>query len=151
MQFNKTTEMDGGPLNAFTFGLTGNSARISTYFVWDSDISCKTNQFKNQRKPNACLLYISFKGSTGMVNTPEFINSGSSESYIIDPSFISIDITDNLKPNASEVRDRRALIQKLSNNLPSWIFIYLAPDEKNSLPAVMLQSGKSYFYITENR
>ncbi|QKJ86945.1 hypothetical protein PMPD1_1996 [Paramixta manurensis] len=151
MQFNRMSEMNGGPLNTFTLGLAGNSSRISTYFIWDRDISCKTNRFTNQKKPNACLFYISFKGSTGLVNTPKFIGSGSSESYIIDPSFISIDITDNLKPNASEERDRRALIQKLSNNLPSWMFIYLAPNEKNSLPAVMIQSGKSYFYITENR
>lgn len=148
MQFNRMSEMNGSPLNTFTLGLAGNKSRISTYFIWDNDIHCQTNRFDNQNKPNACLLYIKNEGAAGLVKTPEFIRSGTTEhSYMMDPSYISIDITDNRKLDAIEARNNRALIQKLSSNLPSWIYIYLSDDIDNNLPAVMLQSGKSHFYI----
>ncbi|EJO2888298.1 TPA: hypothetical protein MM072_005376 [Klebsiella pneumoniae] len=147
VQLNKITQMRSSPVNALTYGLVGDSTHVITYFFWDKSTDCNTNRFKNQAKPDSCIFYISGESSTGLVKSPEFINAGSDESYVFNPSFISIDITDNTDPDASEKRNVRALWQKLSNNLPDWMVIYLAPEESKGLPAVILQHGKSYFFV----
>lgn len=39
------------------------------------------------------------------------------------------------------------VLQKLSKELPEWVFIYRAAEQEYGLPALIMNKGVTYFYI----
>lgn len=126
----------------------------------DSAAGCefpdKNVPFIERIKLPSCAFFAEFHDPEKVVSTPAFITpNATGKSYLIRPdglnsSFVA-DAFDKPSTLSDDDRTRMAydFLQKVSQHLPSWVIFYISPHERAGMPAMVLQSGKVYFFVTE--
>lgn len=104
----------------------------------------------------SCAFSASFHEPEKIVGTPGFITpNATGKGYLIRPDGLNSSFVSDAfyKPSTLPDDDRTRMaydfLQKVSQHLPSWVIFYISPHEHEGMPAMILQGGKVYFFVTE--
>lgn len=130
----------------------GKTVYVGASFI-DEELGCVDEYRSTMNRPD-CGYFMTQNGVSGIYETPSFLKrnsdgkrylfSGVMGGSILDVSALSRGDTVNTPELA---RKKLRILQKLSKELPEWVFIYRAAEQKYGLPALMMNRGITYFYI----
>jgi hypothetical protein len=119
----------------------------------DEELGC-VNEFSEKMHRPDCGFFLQQDGAMGIYEKPSFLaGDGNKKSYLFS-GFMGGSVMDVEGYSRGDVisspelaRKELSILQKLSKNLPEWIYVYRAPDFKAGLPAILMNKGITYFYI----
>lgn len=131
---------------------TGKTVRIGVSFT-DEELGC-VDEYRTMVNRPDCGYFMSQSGVLGIYETPSFLTRNSDgKSYLFSgvmggSSLHVSTLSRGDVINTPELarKDLRVL-QKLSKELPEWVFIYRAAEQEYGLPALIMNKGVTYFYI----
>lgn len=133
---------------------TGKRVFIDPSFT-DEKLNCVNEYSETRNHRSDCGFSLHQEGSIGIYETPSFLASNADKksylfSGLLGGSSMSVEAYSRGDDNTSRpelARKKLRILQKLSNELPEWMYIYRAPDFESGLPALMMNKGITYFYI----
>lgn len=131
---------------------SGKTVYVGANFI-DEELGC-VDEYRSTVNRHDCGYFMVQNGVLGIYETPSFLKrnsdgkrylfSGVMGGSTLDVSALSHGDTVNTPELA---RKRLRILQKLSKELPEWVFIYRAAEQKYGLPALMMNKGTTYFYV----
>lgn len=130
----------------------GKTVYIGTSFI-DEELGC-VDEYRSMVNRPDCGYFIRQDGVSGIYETPSFLKINSDGKRYLFSGVMggsSLDVSGLSRGdilNTPELaRKKLRILQKLSKELPEWVFIYQAAEKKYGLPALMMNKGTTYFYI----
>ncbi|WP_407733113.1 hypothetical protein [Pseudomonas citronellolis] len=100
-----------------------------------------------------CSISFSVHKAAGLYPTPDFLHANpSGQSYLFsnwgdfDGNRVRVNLS--LTAGDSGIKPRKMqVLQRVSAELPEWVAIYVAQDERNGTPRVLFSQGRSMFFV----
>ncbi|MCO7262944.1 hypothetical protein [Dickeya zeae] len=138
-----------------TFFLGKNSGKtvyVGANFT-DEELGC-VDEYRTMGHRPDCGYFMSQSGILGIYEAPSFLTSNSDGKRYLFSGVMGASSLDVSAISRGDVintpelaRKRLRILQKLSKELPEWVFIYRAAENKYGLPALIMNKGITYFYI----
>lgn len=130
----------------------GKTVYVGANFT-DEELGCEDEYRAMGHRPD-CGYFMSQSGISGIYETPSFLTSNSDGKRYLFSGVLGASSLDVSALSRGDVintpelaRKRLRILQKLSKELPEWVFIYQAAENKYGLPALIMNKGTTYFYI----
>ncbi|WP_394515532.1 hypothetical protein [Pantoea sp. SGAir0215] len=131
---------------------TGKTVYIGVSFT-DEGLGC-VDEYRSMVNRPDCGYTMRQSGISGIYETPSFLTRNSDGKRYLFSGVMGASSLDVSALSRGDVlntpelaRKRLRVLQKLSKELPEWVFIYQAAKHEYGLPALIMNKGVTYFFI----